>query len=452
VCGGRVRLDQTSGFISDGNKNYTADQQCTWLIDGRRHGNQSVIRLKFVEFETECNWDHLYVFKGDSMYAPLVAAFSGILARRSQTAVGLKLPDIEIEGGLAYLYFYSDTAYFMSGFNLSYQVLPCKSGKCADMNTNDSSPVSLTSANEAIDSEYDSSHCSLDRSFRNESNCNCNDGLNSLRCSHLFCPNKCSLHGDCDSTGRRCVCNEGFAGADCGQIQLEGYWEALNYLKKQTVLGRSLHQATVVHDQMYVIGGEFFELSKSSEQFLMRFDFTTDRWTNITHVFHDDMRRFGHTVVAHGSQLYMFGGINSEGTVLADLWTFSTVDQQWTLIAAKSTHRNCHVELCAPLAVIGHSATLVGDRMYAIFGYNPRFGYLNTIQEYSFDTKQWTVLNPGGALVKGGFGHSSVYHANTHMIYVYGGHHSAGSDSVLVDHLYGYSFLANKWFVFNVHI
>lgn len=448
ICGGRVRLDQTSGFISDGKKNYTADQQCTWLIDARHHGNASLIRLKFIEFETECNWDHLYVFKGDSMFAPLVAAFSGVLARRSSPQSDFKLPDIEIEGGLAYLYFYSDTAYFMSGFNLSYQVNRCSStGKCFDRE-NDASAIF---ANEdALDSEYDSNACSADTWHTNHSNCNCNDGLNSLRCFHQFCPNKCSLHGHCDSQSRTCVCNDGFAGADCGQIKLEGYWEAFNWMKRQPILGRALHQAAVDRNQMYVAGGEFFETAAASKQFLMRFDFDAQSWHNVSNSFHQQMHRFGHTLIAYDHHLYMFGGLNPDGVILNELWNFSTVNQQWTLMPTKpDVASNCLVKLCAPLAVAGHTATLVGNRMYVIFGYNPRFGYLNTVQEFRFDILKWSIVSVTGALVKGGFGHSSAYHPDSQTIYVYGGHHSAGSDSVLVDHLYGFNLPDSKWLVFN---
>lgn len=35
----------------------------------------AVLRLRFNHFATECNWDHMYVYDGDSIYAPLVAVF-----------------------------------------------------------------------------------------------------------------------------------------------------------------------------------------------------------------------------------------------------------------------------------------------------------------------------------------------------------------------------------------
>lgn len=35
----------------------------------------AVLRLRFNHFATECSWDHMYVYDGDSIYAPLVAVF-----------------------------------------------------------------------------------------------------------------------------------------------------------------------------------------------------------------------------------------------------------------------------------------------------------------------------------------------------------------------------------------
>ena len=35
----------------------------------------TILRLRFNHFATECSWDHLYVYDGDSIYAPLLAAF-----------------------------------------------------------------------------------------------------------------------------------------------------------------------------------------------------------------------------------------------------------------------------------------------------------------------------------------------------------------------------------------
>lgn len=41
----------------------------------------TILRLQFNHFATECSWDHLYVYDGDSIYAPLLAAFRWVCFR-----------------------------------------------------------------------------------------------------------------------------------------------------------------------------------------------------------------------------------------------------------------------------------------------------------------------------------------------------------------------------------
>lgn len=114
-----LRLTDKHGYISDGAGNYSVGVKCSWLIDARnRRPNlpadtddnsvtlsssavtsssssaaagvvatsstslaagafvkQPSIRLHLEEFATECGWDHLYVYDGDSVDSPLLAVF-----------------------------------------------------------------------------------------------------------------------------------------------------------------------------------------------------------------------------------------------------------------------------------------------------------------------------------------------------------------------------------------
>lgn len=73
------------GYIHDGAGNYSVGVKCSWLIDSREktvhrnslRGNDKppTIRLHLEEFATECGWDHLYVFDGDSVESPLLAVY-----------------------------------------------------------------------------------------------------------------------------------------------------------------------------------------------------------------------------------------------------------------------------------------------------------------------------------------------------------------------------------------
>ena len=59
------RLNSTKGWLADAVGNYTVDSKCTWLIESPLP--RAKIRLHLKEFATECGWDHLYVFDGDSV-------------------------------------------------------------------------------------------------------------------------------------------------------------------------------------------------------------------------------------------------------------------------------------------------------------------------------------------------------------------------------------------------
>lgn len=229
-CGGRVKLTKPTGYITDGKKNYSPDLQCTWLIDASDFKTDTLIRLKFTEFQTECNWDHLYIFNGDSVFSQLVAAFSGVLIRSNQGVNDL--PELEIRSKQVYLYFYSDTAFNLTGFNLTYSINPCKDNDCSKV----SLAKPLPSDSELIGNNIDynqltmTDHCSTDKLYSNISNCNCNDGLDSLVCNMPICPNKCSSQGECSLKEKKCNCKSDFTGADCGQITQEGRL-SLSFLK-----------------------------------------------------------------------------------------------------------------------------------------------------------------------------------------------------------------------------
>ncbi|KAF7669209.1 hypothetical protein LDENG_00233290 [Lucifuga dentata] len=119
-CGGRFRLTGPSGYLTDGPGNYKYKTKCTWLIEGQPN---TILRLRFNHFATECSWDHLYVYDGDSIYAPLLAAFSGLIV--PERYGNETVPEVVSQSGYALLHFFSDAAYNLTGFNISYRVNTC---------------------------------------------------------------------------------------------------------------------------------------------------------------------------------------------------------------------------------------------------------------------------------------------------------------------------------------
>lgn len=90
------RLTEPRGFIHDGLGNYSIGVKCSWLIDARGPYQPSsnatksarkkpkLIRLHLEEFATECSWDHLYIYDGDSVQSPLLAVFRYALTSDTQ--------------------------------------------------------------------------------------------------------------------------------------------------------------------------------------------------------------------------------------------------------------------------------------------------------------------------------------------------------------------------------
>lgn len=116
------RLTEPTGNIHDCIGNYTADVKCSWLIESNPN---STIRMHVEQFATECGWDHMYIYDGDSVEAPLLAVFSGLMHKDGYHI--RRVPEVIARSGSALLHFYSDVAYNMSGFNISYKINACPS-------------------------------------------------------------------------------------------------------------------------------------------------------------------------------------------------------------------------------------------------------------------------------------------------------------------------------------
>lgn len=77
--------------------------------------------------------------------------------------------------------------------------------------------------------------------------------------------------------------------------------------------------------------------------------------------------------------------------------------------------------------------------MIVIFGHSTSYGYLNTVQEFYFGTREWHIVDTYGFPVKGGYGHSAAWDPLTQKIYIYGGVISESeSTQVLSNRLYSY--------------
>lgn len=147
------------GTIHDGIGNYSIAVKCSWLIDAPN----STITLHLEEFATECGWDNLYVFDGDSVNSPLLAVYSGLMYRENYHI--RRVPEVVATSGAALLHFFSDDAYNMTGFNMTYKINACPSIK---------SNVNCSGNGVCVDGV-----------------CNCDAGWLGNGCHLPICPNDC---------------------------------------------------------------------------------------------------------------------------------------------------------------------------------------------------------------------------------------------------------------------
>ncbi|XP_015671302.1 attractin-like protein 1 [Protobothrops mucrosquamatus] len=419
-CQGRFKLTESSGYLTDGPINYKYKTKCTWLIEGYPN---SVLRLRFNHFATECSWDHMYVYDGDSIYAPLIAVFSGLIV--PEVHGNETVPEVVTTSGYALLHFFSDAAYNLTGFNIFYSINSCPNncsghGKCT---TSGSIPSQV--------------YCECDKYWKGEA------------CDIPYCKANCGSpdHGYCDLTGEKlCVCNDSWQGPDCSLNvpSMESYWILPNVKPFSPSVSRASHKAVLHGKFMWVIGGYAFNYS--TFQMVLNYNLESSIW-NVVPILKGPLQRYGHTIALYQDDIYMYGGKieTNTGNVTDELWIFNIPSQTWSIrIPAMLVHGQQY-------AVEGHSAHIVelDSRdviMLVIFGYSVIYGYTSSVQEYYIRSNSWLVPETKGAIVQGGYGHTSVYDDTTKSVYVHGGYKALPSNKYgLVDDLYKYEVNTRTW-------
>lgn len=185
------------------------------------------------------------------------------------------------------------------------------------------------------------------------------------------------------------------------------------------------HAAVAINDKIYSFGGycagENFSISGIKTAIdVYVFDTKTLRWHELPVPRNKDgsfemypdvpYKRYGHTAVAYKNCVYMWGGRNDEA-LCSNLYRFDVKTLQWEHITTKGVK---------PEARDGHSASIIGNKMY-IFG-----GYIEGLRRYSqdlyclnLDTMVWKYVNTTGKTPEYRDFHSSVIIDN--KLYIFGG-------------------------------
>ncbi|XP_071957536.1 multiple epidermal growth factor-like domains protein 8 [Antedon mediterranea] len=400
-CGvfGRSILTSSEGDISDGFGSYSSNHQCEWLIQAPT--NNSKIVLEFSSFETECSYDFIFVFDGDSHSSPLIASLSGNY-----------ISDVVVaRSGKMLVILYSDTNYILRGFQANYRIQDC-----------------------VMD-------CSNQGTCVNNV-CVCDNGHTGEWCQQVQCPNSCNApNGHCDFTSNICECNEGYVGEDCSlnlssNDNLAGYYtlcSSFDYeFKGRTGHAGQFHEKS---NSLWVFGGFNLYTTLVSMDY---YNFTSNKWQTVP--FQSDSiqpaARYGHTMTVYQDTVIVFGGSLDNGSLLNDLWQFNITSQQWTLLddATQSP---------APSLTTDHSAVLVYNTTLYIFGgVTSTFYSLNKMFTYDLTGRSgWQEVIPRGGHEVGVTGHTCVFDAESNSLIVFGGLHkttaraSTKSNDIYLFHL-----------------
>ncbi|CAI4231647.1 unnamed protein product [Auanema sp. JU1783] len=122
-------------------------------------------------------------------------------------------------------------------------------------------------------------------------------------------------------------------------------------------------------------------------------------------------QRYGHTVVVYKDKAYLWGGRNDESGAINVLHEFDPKTLTWRIVPVTGT---------VPPARDGHSAIVVGDKMYMFGGFEEdaqRFSQETYV--YDFETSHWSKMRTNGFPPLWRDFHTAVGIGN--MMYVFGG-------------------------------
>ncbi|XP_041977639.1 multiple epidermal growth factor-like domains protein 8 isoform X2 [Aricia agestis] len=473
-----------SGIITDGpsNSNYTQDSHCEWLI--KAANKSQYITLSFIRMGTECSYDYVFVYDGDSFDAPLLGSFSGKTEPQNVTA----------SSGFMLILLYSDTNYVLDGFRATYAIHNC--------------PNNCTG-----------------RGLCMSNKCFCVGTWGGPDCSLELCPNGCSGNGQCKGDG--CICKKGYSGSACSlkTNDKEGNsWHWLSHTESG-MSKRAAHTAVYVNhtDSLYVFGGydlnrvlgllEIYKFSTSqwrdeNGKVLRRFPtneeldkslltlFTKGNLDGSWHIgnrsslfnlllnsfSHNDKTslplmythsstpysesylqftdrpellnyaksnsskpepRYGHAACAYDAGFILYGGKLSDGSLSSELWYYDALLNSWTLRAVNSSF--------TPPGLTRHTLTAVGNDLYLFGGSTVDGEFSSSLYKISLgsaSTEYWerVAARGGKELDVRVVAHTAVYHHQSNSILVYGGVvASVARFSKLSDRMFAFDLEHKHW-------
>lgn len=180
---------------------------------------------------------------------------------------------------------------------------------------------------------------------------------------------------------------------------------------------RAFHSAVVdtYYHNMYVYGGtdgtNFF-------QDLYELNLDTFAWTCITNTTSAGPRAWHVAVMSHSRVMVVYGGIESSGTTLGDVQCFSPDTQMWW---------SCNAGSSTPGLRYGHTAVISPLEQMVIFGGMDSNGdMLSDVWDFDLSLYTWSSISPTGNPIAGVAYHSAIATPFGSMI-IFGGETSAST-------------------------
>jgi hypothetical protein len=324
------------------------------------------IQLEFKRFRTILNRDYFYIFSGDSVYSPLIAALSGEqISSKDPSELADTDADQSDTGASFKLNIYNRTNIFL----LFKSDVTLISSNLADSITNNND----FNKQQGVAIKYNFlTNCTM-------SNCTIGSRYQNKTTTHL----------------NRIVKTINYETSD-GDDDLN------------SSLRRAFHCSFEFRNYFYVIGGYSFLSSSSNFNFIERFDLIKLQWQTVKTFKNTPQNRHSHACALDNlnSRVFMYGGIkyshnsnyNKSTEITNELWSLDLVTNFWDLLVQptndnEESSSNINKQYALPIAVTGHSIALINNNssdpyLLIFFGFSEYYAAtLDVIQEYKIGMK-----------------------------------------------------------------
>ena len=171
-------------------------------------------------------------------------------------------------------------------------------------------------------------------------------------------------------------------------VKLDVRWQKIASINGQSPIERSSHGASIIHDTLYVFGGEntarvpidssMYSINISPEELTK----ATPAWRKIEATDNNPIPRIAHAQAVIGDKIYIFGGrqgIQMDESPLNDLHYFDVKKETWTQVKVQG-------ETPSPRSF--HQMVSVSSSLF-VFGGCGNDGRLSDLHEFDTVTKTW---------------------------------------------------------------